>query len=295
MTRNRTIRYAIIANPVSGKMTIDQKRSRLATPAKILKSEIHGLDTLEPSGFQQCAREIADRCDVLVVAGGDGSLSDIINTIDTIRTPIAFLPLGTGNAMHSALHYRGNLADIALRIRNGEIRHYDLINCNQTRKAFMLSVGFDGTVTRLRNQYLDRGHQGFKSYLLAFFSAYFHDYKQADSIIKIDDNRTFEVKNMFSLVVSKQPFYGYRMKIVPRARFDDRQLHILVIESGIINSLGGLLTAFTIGNRIGHYYTGCRLSLKSERPLALQIDGNAAWDDDSFTFSVLPRTLKIKC
>jgi len=275
-------------------MTIDQKLSRLATPAKILKAEIHGLDTLKPSDFQQCAREVADRCDVLVVAGGDGSLSDVINTIDTVRTPIAFLPLGTGNAMYYALHYRGSLADIALRIRNGEIRHYDLINCNQTRKAFMLSVGFDGTLTRLRNQYLDRGYQGFKSYLLAFFSAYFHDYKRVDCMIKIDDNRTFEVKKMFSLVVSKQPFYGYRMKVIPRAKFDDRQLHILVIDSGIINSLRGLLTAFTIGNRIGRYHTGCRLSLKSESPLALQIDGNAAWDADSFTFSVLPRALRIK-
>jgi diacylglycerol kinase family enzyme len=37
--------------------------------------------------------------EVIVVAGGDGTFSDVINAIDTSRTPVAYLPLGSGNAM----------------------------------------------------------------------------------------------------------------------------------------------------------------------------------------------------
>ena len=125
------MRYAIITNPVSGKMTVDQKRTVLANASKILDAKIYGLDTITTDDFSQCARELATHYDVLVTAGGDGTFSDIINSIDTAHTTIAYLPLGTGNAMRHALRYKGSLADIAMRIRDGKIHKYDLINCDK--------------------------------------------------------------------------------------------------------------------------------------------------------------------
>ena len=121
------MRYAIITNPVSGEMSVDQKRSALAKPAEILGAEIHGLDTKTPADFASCGRDLANSCDVLVAAGGDGSLSDIINSVNTGEKVIAYLPLGSGNAMRNALNYKGSLTDIAKRIRDGEEHQYDLI------------------------------------------------------------------------------------------------------------------------------------------------------------------------
>ena len=113
------MRYAIIANPASGKMKVDQKRSVLARAAEILDSDINGLDTETPEEFTQCAQELATRCDLLVVAGGDGSLSDIINSIDTAKIPIGFLPLGTGNAMGHALKYKGAYLTLPCALERG--------------------------------------------------------------------------------------------------------------------------------------------------------------------------------
>ena len=119
-------------------MTVDRKRAVLANVVEILDAEIHGLDAITADALGKCARELATRCDVLVTAGGDGTLSDIINSIDTARIPIAYLPLGTGNAMRHALKYRESLTDIAMRIRDGKIHKYDLVNCNEKRRAFMV-------------------------------------------------------------------------------------------------------------------------------------------------------------
>jgi len=238
------MRYAIITNPVSGKMTADQKRAALAQAAEVLDTEIHGLDTTTAEEFGQCARELSTRCDVLVAAGGDGTFSDIINAIDTAQTPVGFLPLGTGNALRHALQYKGELADVAVRIKNSEIREYDLINCDQERRV---------------------------------------------------DDDTFEVRNLLTLMVVKQPYYGFGMKVVPRARFDDRQLHILCVSSGLIKTVIGGTAAFIIGNRIGEYCTGRQLRVKLDRPLVLQTDGDEGWAADSFSFTILPKALKIKC
>ena len=68
--------YAIITNPVAGRMGIDRKRFLLAGAAEILNSEIEGLDTHSVDDFRRCAKDLSTKCDVLVAAGGDGTLSD---------------------------------------------------------------------------------------------------------------------------------------------------------------------------------------------------------------------------
>lgn len=286
--------YAIITNPVSGKMSADQKRSALAKPAQILNAEIHGLETVTADDFGQCARELAGKCDVLVAAGGDGTLSDVINSISTARTTIAYLPLGSGNSVAYALGLKGSLSHMAMRIREGRIREYDLIDCDEKRRSFMSSVGLEGTILRLRDQYLVRGGTGFKVYLRAVLRAYFKEYKRLLAEITVD-GITFIVKDLLTMMVFKQPYYGYGMRIIPRARFDDGLLHILCIRSGLFGSIFGAVTSFTIGNRVGQYLTGRQLAVKLERPVVLQVDGNIGWESDVFNFRVLPKALKIKC
>ena len=285
--------YAIITNPVSGKMSADQKRSALAKPAEILNAEIHGLETVTADDFGQCARELAGKCDVLVAAGGDGTLSDVINAINTEQKTIAYLPLGTGNSVGYALGLKGNLSHMAVRIREGRIREYDLIDCDEKRRSFMSSVGLEGTILGLRDQYLTRGATGFKVYIRAALRAYFREYKRCLAEFTVD-GLTFTVENLLTLLVFKQPYYGYGMRIVPRARFDDGLLHVLSINSRLFGSVLGALTSLTIGNRVGQYRTGRELAVKLERPVMLQVDGNMGWEADVFNFRVLPKALKIK-
>jgi diacylglycerol kinase (ATP) len=288
------LHYSIITNPVSGGMTVEQKRSALAKAAEILKADIHGLDTGSAEDFASCARYLADRCEVLVVAGGDGTLSDIINSVDTSKTVIAFLPLGTGNALRHALKYKGDLADIARRISDGKIHQFDLINCDEKRRAFIASVGIEGTIIRLWQQARHRIGAGFKTYFLAALSSYFKEYKRASGMIHLDGER-FEAKNLLSLMIMKQPYFGFGMKVMPEARFDDRQLHIRCINSGLFKTSFGVMAAFTLGNPIGQYLAGNELTLTLNRPLVLQCDGNEGWEADSFSFKILARALKIKC
>ena len=287
------MRYAIITNPVSGKMSVDQKRDVLANASKILNTKIYGLDTATIDDFSQCARELARHSDVLVAAGGDGTVSDVINSIDIAQTIIAFLPLGTGNALRYALCYKGSLDDIAMRIKDGKIHEYDLIDCDKKKYAFIASIGIEGVLIRLRNQYLTQGAIGFKAYLRAFINTYFKEYKRTIGTITVD-GAIFKAKNILSLMVVKQPYYGFRMNVVPKAQFDDRNLHILCINSGLFTCAIGVVTAFTIGNRIGKYCTGKKISVQLAHPIMLQIDGNYAWKSDVFSFSVMPNALKIK-
>ena len=288
------MKYAIIVNPVSGLTTPEQKRSALAPASAVLDAEIHGMDTTSPEELRQCARELSGQCDVLVVAGGDGSLSDIINAIDTAEIPTAYLPLGTGNAMGSALGYEGSLVDIAKRIRDGTIHQYDLIDCDNKRRAFTASLGIAGAIIRKRDRYLKKGITGFRAYLMATIQAYFTEYRRRPAEIILDDT-SLKIDDLLILMVVKQPYFGFRMNVIPHARFDDGLLHVQYINSSLISAAFAALSAFTIGNRVGQYHTAEKVRFTADHPLPLQIDGNDAWDAKSVFFRVLPKALKIKC
>jgi diacylglycerol kinase (ATP) len=286
------MRYTIITNPASGNLSLPRRRKLLTDASRILQAGVYGLDAGSKEQFVACASDLAGKCDVLVVAGGDGSLSDVINTIDTKERPIAYIPLGSGNAMGHALHIRGSISDVATRIREGRVHEFDLIQCGQGRLAYMVSIGLEGAVIQRRNEYKAQGTSGFKAYLMALLAAYFKDFKGVKAGVAID-GRPYETRSLLSIMIMKQPYYGYGLKVMPGARLDDRMLHVRVLDSGLSTFLLGGTTALTAGNRAGFYQTGEQVSVVLERPLLMQTDGDVAWEAQEFHFKVLPGALRI--
>jgi len=287
------MRYAIITNPVSGRLNPGKKKKVLKKAAEILEAEVMGLGIGTREEFISLARETASSVDILVVAGGDGSVSDVINEVDTSRIPVAYLPLGSGNALAHGLNYPWGVKRVARRIKEGRIREYDLILCEAGKKAVAASIGIEGIVLERRERYLARGLKGFTAYSRAFFQAYLR-HRPFSAEINVDE-RIFLAKNLLSVSIAKHPFYGYGLELVPPARFDDGKLHVFCATAGHCRTACTVLTAFTIGNRIGRFMEGRKVEIRIERPLALQVDGDLAWEADNFKFEVLPRALKIKC
>src|SRR5204862_2064920 len=65
--------------------------------------------------------------DRLVVAGGDGTLNEVLNgPCDPSRTPIALLPMGTANVLARELGLPREPVEIAAMIDGGAIRRLDM-------------------------------------------------------------------------------------------------------------------------------------------------------------------------
>ena len=287
------IRYCIVANPASGLADRNRRRSLLESAAEVLKATIVGLETRSPSELADTARQAARQCDVLAVAGGDGTFSLVVNAVDLSSTTLAFLPFGTGNALTHALAYRGGMAAIAHRIFEGQVHHYDLIDCGRGKKAFMASLGVDGMVIRRYEQAKALGHKGFSAYLKVGSKVVLRDYHPVGGWLNLD-GAVRRIRNLLSLMVVKQPYYGMGLMAVPRARWDDGRLHAQLIASGVGGALTGILTGFTIGNRAGMYHTGRTLGVWLDGPVELQIDGERGWSSDRFVFKAIPGVLRLK-
>jgi len=286
------VRYAIVANPASGNTTPEKKRFLLREAASILRAKIHGLETRTPEEFNELLIRIVRECDVLVGAGGDGTMSLIINGIERNTTPVAFLPVGSGNAMRHALRLEGNLAAVARRIKDASVRQFDLIEFDG-RVGFSAAVGIESAVLGVRNTYPKLKALGFCGYLSAALIAYFRVYKRFSGTLQVDGAES-QLKGILSLAVVKHPFHGFGMKIVPKAKLDDGALHVLAVSSGFWKSVFRGCMAFFSSSPIGSYRSGKRVDVVLDRPHSLQADGEEWWEGQTFRFQVLPRAVMVK-
>ena len=155
------------------------------------------------------------------------------------------------------------------------------------------SLGIEGTALRIRSRLLAKGARGFPAYARALFAAYFRFYEPAVAELNLN-GASYQAEDLLTILIAKHPYYGYGMNVVPKACFDDGRLHALWIRRGLLASFFGFLTAFTIGNKIGQYMSCEELTIKLQKPMLLQTDGNTAWMSERFHFKVLPKALKIK-
>ncbi len=289
------MKFGIVVNPKAGPSSVARKRETLGKVAEILGPEtvIAGLDTTCMDDFLNCARELAQKVDVLVIAGGDGTVSEAFNTLPP-EIVFSYLPFGSGCALQYALGLPPQMSRIARRIAEGRLHTYDLIRCDGRRKAFMASVGLEGSVLNRREAIQQTGIRGPHAYALATIGSFFADLERTNMTITID-GETLEVPDAVTAIVTKIPYYGYKMKIVPNAVFDDGRLHLLAMNSGWVEMVQSLASSFMEGNHAGLYRTGSRIEIAAEQERYSQTDGTLYRKGRTFLFEVLPGVLKVWC
>ena len=286
------MKYGIVVNPAAGTSSIDEKSRILKQASEVLVDcEVAGLDTTAATELCDCARTLAERVAVLIVAGGDGTVSDVINSVDLDEVALSYLPLGSGKALNYSLNLPQSIPAVAKQIREGTRRSIDLILCDGNKKAMFASVGIDGHIIQERLKYVREGLEGLTGYERAIVKCLLGGYKRPDARVTIDDV-TFEVPHAFSLMVTKIPFYGYGYKVVRKAKLGDGNLHLLIINSAA-QVIYGFVSTFLGKNRAGDYRTGKSISITTTKKEYLETHGDLVREGSDFKFEILPGALNM--
>jgi diacylglycerol kinase family enzyme len=288
------MKYGIIANPASGKCSLDDKHKILNEIAGILKDvSIAGLDTKSPEEFCQCACELSKKVKILLVAGGDGSFSLVMNNVSK-EVPLGYLPFGSGDVLRHTFNLPRCPKENARFIQTAQEHFVDVICCDGKKKALFASIGIEGSILLERDNYLKKNWHGLMAYALATIKILFGGYVNADLRLTINNNEKINAANSLTAVITKLPYYGYGFKVVPQAQFDDGYLHLLILNTGPIGTLYALATSLIGGNRVGEYYKAKEINITSSTQQLLQRNGDPEKEKrTNFSFKVLPRELKL--
>lgn len=229
------------------------------------------------------ASSIDERSDILLVAGGDGTLHEVIDGMMQrpveSRPPILLIPLGSGNDTARMIGARATLADIQRRISAQQAKDWDVLECTigaeqVTRYCTnVLDVGFGGEVARrytnglrklpARLGYVTATLQGFVSSKARRMSVRIDD-------VLIDDE-------MLLTAVANSKWFGSGIGIAPLAKPDDGILDITVVKNvgplTYARFLPDLMRGVPIRDPRIHYHSGRECTITTNEPLPIEIDG----------------------
>jgi len=126
MGRSRRRRGLLVVNPASGSSDREVRDELLQT-----LSALGSFDVFEPSNVESLAEEVrvaARRAELVVVAGGDGTFSRIVNALESRIEDVMFalVPMGTGNDLARTLGVPSEPVDAATGIVSGGEHTIDL-------------------------------------------------------------------------------------------------------------------------------------------------------------------------
>jgi YegS/Rv2252/BmrU family lipid kinase len=220
----------VVFNPTAGA----RRRRRLDETLRLLREsgcEIAVQATAARGDAEMIARTLCETSppDLLVVAGGDGTINEAVNGLlsnGAASRPLALVPLGTANVLAAEIGLATDPSVIAGTIVQGTAAHAHVGMVNGRCFTAMAGVGFDAHVVANVDLGLKR-RLGKAAYILASFRQLFR-FRFRRYRVTVD-GQSFEAA---SVVVAKGHYYAGRYVCAPDARLGLPEFHVCLFERG---------------------------------------------------------------
>jgi YegS/Rv2252/BmrU family lipid kinase len=281
-------RLLIIFNPTAGW----RRRRRLAAVLRLLRARGCAL-TMRPNpgpgdATRLAAEAVPERYDVVVAAGGDGTINEIINGLPEDAPALALIPLGTANVLAAERGLRGDPESIALTVASGQPGPVTLGAVNGRRFALMAGVGFDAHVVQTVDLRLKRwlGRAAYGVAIVRQLLVFGFPHYRVET-----DQGAWQAA---SVLVANARFYGGRFVCAPAASLTSPTLQVCLFERrGRLAAVGYALAMFAgFLPKLASYRTLPARRVEISGPLGdpIQVDGDIAAHLDA-VIEVLPAAL----
>jgi YegS/Rv2252/BmrU family lipid kinase len=249
MSHVHAVRACLITNPKGGRGGID-----LAPILPVLAA--HGWDVTvrhkQGGGHAtELAREAAaEGYDVVVAAGGDGTVGEVIDGLVGTDVAVGVLPGGTANLWSKEIGVSGNLAQAALQLVGAQRRRIDVGHLTINGKKgqhflLMAGLGLDAAVVSK----LDKGLKkrvGMLAYVPAIGKAL---PQSAPFAVRVDLDGVTWQGEVLQIVIGNTRRYANVTSVTPDAYIDDGRLDVALLTPSNPVSAARQLSSLIVRNR----------------------------------------------
>lgn len=274
------LKARLIANPVAG---ADRAPDELVALNERLRPAVGDLDIVLTTAKGDAARAaeqaVREGYDHLFVAGGDGTLNEVLNGVAAVphgleRVTFGLLPLGTGNDFAHAIGVPEDLDGAVDVLARGELAAIDVARLDERRFVNVSAGGFVAEVSDAVDPAL-KSIAGKLAYLIGGAGALL-EHEPHEFVVTIDDKPPFSVRASFFAVCNSRLVGGGRL-IAPYALVDDGELDVCIVEAMRTLELVGLLTKVSAGEHVAdervRYFRAKRIEIRSQPPFKVNTDG----------------------
>jgi len=239
----------------------------------------------------------------IAVAGGDGTLNEVLNGIYSQEKvpPVEFLlgmiPVGTGNdwcrSFRIPFDYKKAISLLKQEKKFvqdvGRVTYYYR---DQARTRYFMNVaglGYDALVAKKTNMLKEKGKGGPLTYFYFVFASLFQ-YRFMDAVIEVDGEIVFKGE-IFSMNVGICKYNGGGMMQVPFAVPDDGLMDVTLIRKApkyvVIQHARKLYNGSLVNLPIVKTFRGRQVRIRSTGSIYLETDGESL-GHTPFTFEIIP-------
>lgn len=262
----------------------------------------HGAATIRLTRDSGQATEFAhqaaeDGYELVVAAGGDGTLNEVINGIaaHADRVRVGLVPLGTGNDFARTLNLPETVEECIDVLRAGHVRPVDLVRVTNGGVRYMLNVsagGFSGAVGGKLTPEIKKTW-GPLAYLRCAAEA-IPELRAYRTTIVLDGAAPLEL-NLYNAIVANGQFVAGGTQVAPEAKIDDGQLDLVLVPERPLSEMVVMAAQMLVGNHLTSdaivFRRAAKIAISSTPGMWFNVDGELI-GDESLTFEVLPRALQ---
>lgn len=270
-------RVALVVNTGSrrGRDALDSARQRLSV-AGVSNVEAHTVTSGEEltSTLDKVA---ATRPELVIVGGGDGSVSAAADRVAHTDVVLGVLPLGTANDFARTLEISSDPARAVQELLDGKVVDVDLGRAGERAFLNVASMGLSVGVTERLTPGLKR-RLGPVAYPVATLRAYRgHKPFQARLEFPDGDHEPLELEDLLQMAVGNGRHYGGGNTVSPNASLDDATFDVYAVKRGHLGdhlSIAALLKKGTfIEHEHVHHVVTRAVRVSTDRPMELNLDG----------------------
>ena len=272
------MRITIVANPAAGtaqdRTPVEDARDRLRQAGH----EVRVLITRAPRDAERLAREAAaEGTELLVAAGGDGTLNEVVNGIASAPGGLAactlgILPIGTGNDFARTLGLE-ELADAVDALTAGHVRTVDVVHLD--RRVF-LNASAGGFTAETSSQVTSGLKQavGKLAYLIGGARA-FLEYEPVTAHVE-GAGRVLQM-DLQLFAICNGAYIGGGHQLAPGARVDDGEVDVCLVRASSTFDFLALLPKLSSGQHVEDenvaYFRASEVTLAFARRIKINTDG----------------------
>lgn len=235
--KDEPMRTVLIVNPTAGNSTITARRmSPEETEHALLEGlRAYGIEphllhtTLEDSGSCLAARAAHEGAELVIAAGGDGTIHAVVNGLVGTASVLGIIPIGTLNNLARSLQIPGTIPAACRAIATGETRAIDVGMINE--HVFLEAAGV-GLEARLAPAGEEIKHPGILSIIHGILHAVktFFGFKAVRMKIVVDGGAPRSYRT-FQVTICNAPSYALHLQLVPHILMDDGLLDVVVYQN----------------------------------------------------------------
>jgi YegS/Rv2252/BmrU family lipid kinase len=263
----------LVVNPISGRGAGLRAARDLARGLREHGVEVEVHETTGRGSARAHLASLAYRPEVVVAAGGDGTLRETLEGLPDPELPVGILPSGTANVLAKVLGVpRDPAANLAVLLR-GRTLAIDVTRSNGQLSFLMTSAGLDARVVQ-ELEARRRGPITKWSYVAAGLRA-LRGYRAPRLTLEVDGRA---VEGEYGLViVGNAPLYAGFVRLARVARMDDGRLEVYAFRGrrplGLTLALARGIAGEVRGGPV-RQLQGRTVRIASSEPVPFQHDGD---------------------